>query len=116
LSDILGIDGLLGSSLLGVDDLLGSDGIDVSDAISKVGDLLEDVLGSDISLCVALDLSQNHLFYKFNSACNNHLVLHGFTSEVALNVALFTGDCDNLTCVFVDLDFCANDNHLAIVN
>ena len=106
--------GLFGSNVLDLDGVLGSDGIDV---VSEVEDLVDDLLdidSIDISLCVGLDLLQNNLFYTFNSGSNNHLVLHGF-ADIALNVAVFTGGCDDLTCVFVDLDFCGNDNDIAIV-
>ena len=98
--------------------LLGSDGIDLGDVVSEVGDLLKNLLDSDsvdVSLCLGLDLLQNSLFYHFNSGSNNHIVLYGFSSDVVLNVALFTGGCDDLTCVFVDLDFCGESNDLAVV-
>jgi hypothetical protein len=134
-SNILSLNGLLGSSgavggLLDSDGLVGgllesdgvvgglleSDGL-VDNVVSAVEDLLDDLLGGDvdISLCVGLDLLQNHLFYHFNSGNNNHIVLYGFSSDIVLNVALFTGACDDLTCVFVDLDFCGDNNDLAIV-
>jgi hypothetical protein len=122
---ILGSNGLLGSSgvvggLLGssgvVGGLLESDGL-VDNVVSAVDDLLDDLLDGDvdISICVGLDLLQNNLFYHFNSGNNNHIVLYGFSSDIVLNVALFTGGCDDLTCVFVDLDFCGDNNDLAIV-
>ena len=144
-SDILNLNGLLGNSgavggLLGssgvvggllesdgvvggllesdglVGGLLESDGL-VDNVVSAVDDLLDDLLDGDvdISLCVGLDLLQNNLFYHFNSGNNNHIVLYGFSSDIVLNVALFTGACDDLTCVFVDLDFCGDNNDLAIV-
>ena len=109
--------GLFGSNVLDLGGVLGSDGVDLGDVVSEVGDLVDDLLdidSIDISLCVGLDLLQNNLFYTFNSGSNNHLVLHGF-ANIALNVALFTGGCDDLTCVHVDLDFCGNDNDIAIV-
>src|SRR3990167_6757371 len=119
------VGGLLGSSgavggLLESDGLVGglleSDGL-VDNVVSAVDDLLDDLLDGDvdISICVGLDLLQNNLFYHFSSGRNNHIVLYGFSSDIALNVALFTGGCDDLTCVFVDLDFCGNSNDLAIV-
>ena len=131
-SGLLGSNGLLGNSggLLGSSGLVGgllesdgvvgglleSDGL-VDDVVSAVDDLLDDLLGGDIdiSICVGLDLLQNNLFYHFNSGSNNHIVLYGFSSDIVLNVALFTGGCDDLTCVFVDLDFCGDSNDLAIV-
>src|SRR3990167_5357205 len=108
----LNLDDVLGSGVLGnsgvVGGLLGNSGVD---------DLLDDLLDGnvDISICVGLDLLQNNLFYHFNSGSNNHIVLYGFSSDIVLNVALFTGGCDDLTCVFVDLDFCGDSNDLAIV-
>src|SRR3990167_5208144 len=119
------VGGLLGSSgvvggLLESDGLVGglleSDGL-VDNVVSAVDDLLDDLLDGDvdISICVGLDLLQNNLFYHFNSGRNNHIVLYGFSSDIVLNVALFTGGCDDLTCVFVDLDFCGDSNDLAIV-
>src|SRR3990167_9584321 len=119
------VGGLLGSScavggLLESDGLVGglleSDGL-VDNVVSAVDDLLDDLLDGDvdISICVGLDLLQNNLFYHFNSGSNNHIVLYGFSSDIVLNVALFTGGCDDLTCVFVDLDFCGDSNDLAIV-
>jgi hypothetical protein len=113
-SNLVDLDGILGNSGV-VGGLLGSDGV-VDDVVSAVDDLLDDILDGeiDISICVGLDLLQNNLFYHFNSGSNNHLVLHGF-ADITLNVALFTGGCDDLTCVFVDLDFCGNNNDLAIV-
>ena len=113
-SNLIDLDGVLGNSGV-VGGLLGSDGV-VDNVVSAVDDLLDDVLDGeiDISICVGLDLLQNNLFYHFNSGSNNHLVLHGF-ADITLNVALFTGGCDDLTCVFVDLDFCGSNNDLAIV-
>src|SRR3990167_8758738 len=107
--DLLESDGLVGG-------LLESDGL-VDNVVSAVDDLLDDLLDGnvDISICVGLDLLQNNLFYHFNSGRNNHIVLYGFSSDIVLNVALFTGGCDDLTCVFVDLDFCGDSNDLAIV-
>jgi hypothetical protein len=134
-SNVLNLNGLLGSSgvvggllesdgvvggLLESDGVVGglleSDGL-VDNVVSAVDDLLDDLLDGDvdISLCVGLDLLQNNLFYHFNSGNNNHIVLYGFSSNIALNVALFTGGCSDLTCVFVDLDFCGESNDLAIV-
>ena len=116
---LLESDGLVGG-LLESDGLVGglleSDGL-VDNVVSAVDDLLDDLLDGDvdISICVGLDLLQNNLFYHFNSGSNNHIVLYGFSSDIALNVALFTGGCDDLTCVFVDLDFCGNSNDLAVV-
>src|SRR3990167_6392493 len=113
-SAVTSLVGVLGNSGI-VGGLLGSDGV-VDNVVSAVDDLLDDLLDGevDISICVGLDLLQNNLFYHFNSGSNNHLVLHGF-ADITLNVALFTGGCDDLTCVFVDLDFCGNNNDLAIV-
>jgi len=113
-SNLIDLDGVLGNSGV-VGGLLGSDGV-VDNVVSAVDDLIDDVLDGeiDISICVGLDLLQNNLFYHFNSGSNNHLVLHGF-ADITLNVALFTGGCDDLTCVFVDLDFCGSNNDLAIV-
>jgi hypothetical protein len=124
LGGLLGNGGLLGSSgvvggLLESDGLVGglleSDGL-VDEVVSAVDDLLDNLLDGniDISICIGLDLLQNNLFYHFNSGSNNHLVLHGF-ADITLTVALFTGGCDDLTCVFVDLDFCGSNNDLAIV-
>src|SRR3990167_6072237 len=108
LSNLLDVSNILGcdSNLVDLDGVLGNSGI--------VGGLLGSDGEVDISICVGLDLLQNNLFYHFNSGSNNHLVLHGF-ADITLNVALFTGGCDDLTCVFVDLDFCGNNNDLAIV-
>lgn len=116
---LLGSSGVVGGLLESdgvVDDLLGSDGV-VDNVVSAVDDLLDDLLDGDvdISICVGLDLLQNNLFYHFNSGNNNHIVLYGFSSDIVLNVALFTGGCSDLTCVFVDLDFCGESNDLAIV-
>ena len=113
-SNALDLDGVLGSSGI-VGGLLGSDGV-VDNVVTEVEELIDDLLDGDvdISLCVGLDLLQNNLFYHFNSGHNNHLVLHGF-ADVTLNIALFTGGCEDLTCVFVDLDFCGSNNDLAIV-
>src|SRR3990167_2743943 len=128
LDDVLG-SGILGSNVLnlgllgnsgGIGGLLGSSGVvgGLLESDGLVGGLLEsDGLDDnvDISICVGLDLLQNNLFYHFNSGSNNHIVLYGFSSDIVLNVALFTGGCDDLTCVFVDLDFCGDSNDLAIV-
>ena len=141
LSGLLGDDGLLGgdsgllgggllggnSGLLGgvvgsdgivdLDDLLGSEGIDLGDVVSEVGDLLEDLLDGDdldLSECPYLNINQNHFLYRFNSAYANHLVLHGFSGEV-LSVALFTGDCDELECVYSTINFCGDSNDLAVI-
>ena len=110
--------GLLGSDGVDLDGLLGSDGIDLGDVVSEVGDLLENLLDSDsldLSACVGIDIYQNSLFYRFNSGYSNHLVLHGFTSDEILTIALFTGGCDDLTCVYVNWDFCGDSHDLAIV-
>ena len=140
LSGLLGDDGLLGgdsgllggllggnSGLLGgvvgsegvvdLDDLLGSEGIDLGDVISEVGDLLENLLdsdGLDLSECPHLNIYQNNFFYRFNSGYSNHLVLHGFSGEV-LSVALFKGDCDELECVYSNIEFCGDSSDLAII-
>src|SRR3990167_2046664 len=94
-SNLIDLDGVLGNSGI-VGGLLGSDGV-VDNVVSAVDDLLDDLLDGevDISICVGF-------------------VLLGF-ADITLNVALFTGGCDDLTCVFVDLDFCGNNNDLAIV-
>src|SRR3990167_7184314 len=128
LDDVLG-SGVLGSNVLnlgllgnsgGIGGLLGNSGVvgGLLESDGVVGGLLESdgLVGNvDISICVGLDLLQNNLFYHFNSGSNNHIVLYGFSSDIVLNVALFTGGCDDLTCVFVDLDFCGDSNDLAIV-
>ena len=113
-SGLLG--GLLGSDGLDLDGLLGSEGIDLGDVVSEVGDLLENLLDSDaldLSECPYLNINQNHFFYRFNSGYANHFVLHGFSGDV-LTVALFTGDCDELECVYYDVNFCGDSNDLAI--
>src|SRR3990167_7912020 len=118
LGGLLGGDsGLLGSEGL-VDDLLGSEGIDLGDVVSEVGDLLEDLLGSDgldLSECRYLDINQNHFLYRFNSGYANHLVLNGFTAGEVISVALFKGDCDELECVYSNVDFCGDSSRLAII-
>src|SRR3990167_4465705 len=115
-SGLLG--GLVGSEGLDLDDLIGSEGIDLGDVVSEVGDLLEDLLGSDgldLSECAYLDISQNHFLYRFNSGYANHLVLRGFTGGEVISVALFRGDCDELECVYSNIDFCGDSNSLSII-
>ena len=115
-SGLLG--GLFGSEGLDVDDLIGSEGIDLGDVVSEVGDLLEDLLGSDgldLSECRYLDINQNHFLYRFNSGYANHLVLHGFTGGEVISVALFKGDCDELECVYSNIDFCGDSSDLSII-
>ena len=75
-------------------------------SIDDDGGLLDNLLGIDIdiSLCIGVNLLNSHVFYKFYSESNNRLVLHGITTDIALNIALFTGDCDDLTCFFVDFN------------
>ena len=114
-SGLLG--GLVGSEGLDLDDLIGSEGIDLGDVVSEVGDLLEDLLGSDgldLSECPHLNIYQNNFFYRFNSGYANHLVLHGFSGDV-LSVALFEGDCDELECVYSNINFCGDSSDLAII-
>ena len=110
----IGVSGLLGDILgsegVDLDGLVGSEGIDLGDVVSEVEDLIEDLL--DISNCPDLDVLQNNLFYHFNSGRANHLVLHGFSGNHpgSISVALFTGVCDDLSCVYSEIDFCENSN------
>src|SRR3990167_7729544 len=91
-SGLLG--GLVGSEGLDLDDLIGSEGIDLGDVVSEVGDLLEDLLGSDgldLSECPHLNIYQNNFFYRFNSGYANHLVLHGFSWNVFIQILISVG-------------------------
>ena len=96
-----------------LDEFAGDDMIE--NAVSEVEVLVHPWFGGivDVSFCADLDFRLNKLFYHFNSDDNNYLTLYGY-ADVTLHVALFSGGCDDLTCMYLDLEFCGASNELAI--
>src|SRR3990167_6003492 len=79
----------------------------VSDVIEPVGSAVTSLV--DDLLSNLLDLDINNIL-----GCDSNLIdLDGVLGNSGIVGGLL--GCDDLTCVFVDLDFCGNNNDLAIV-
>src|SRR3990167_1484409 len=66
----------------------------------------------DMSTCVEINHSQSSLYYSFNSAGMNHLmidhcnVLGHFVNVDPISFVIYTGSCNNLVCVAAYADLC----------
>jgi hypothetical protein len=81
-----------------------------------IGTLIETQINDtnpiDMSSCTEIDVFQSSVFYNFNSAGMNHLmidhcnVLGHFVNVAPISFVVYKGSCENLVCVVAYADLC----------